>query len=127
VRTGIDEQTGQILRGWPHCQQSIRRCLRTRFRTREMRHHIGSDVPELQDANADAATIFSFFVAIAEALADPHGGEPGFRVRSIEVISSGRLGRFMFLLAGDYFPFGHLGDYSIREDGSISWPDAVVQ
>lgn len=122
MRMGINERTGQMLMGWPHCQQSIRLCLTTRFRTREMRFHIGSDVPSFQDENASADTIFDFFVAIAEALADPDSGEPAFRLGEIEVIASGaRSGRFGFLLSGTYFPRGHLGDFSIFEPRSLDW------
>ncbi len=89
-----------MLKGWPHCRQSIRACLRTRFRTREMRFHLGSEVPDFQDANSDIETIFDYFVAIAEALSDPDSGVPGYRLRDIEVIASGaRNGRFGFLLS----------------------------
>lgn len=122
MRTGIDARTGQVLKGWPHCRQSIRACLRTRFRTREMRFHLGSEVPDFQDANSDIETIFDYFVAIAEALSDPDSGVPGYRLRDIEVIASGaRNGRFGFLLSGVFFPRGHLGDYSIYENQSVDW------
>lgn len=126
MRVGINEWTGQRLTGWAHCQQSIRRCLRTRFRTREMRQHLGSRVPELQDDNASADTIFDFFVAIAEALSDPDGGEPGFRLVEIEIVASGaRSGRFAFLLSGIFFPRGHLGDFSISELQSVTFPEGA--
>ena len=73
----------------------------------------------MQDHNASVDTIFDVFVAIANALSDPDGGEPGYRLRDIEVITSGaRTGRFAFLLTGSYFPRGHLGDYSISETRS---------
>lgn len=122
MRVGLNERTGQLLTGWAHCQQCIRRCLRTRFRTREMRYHLGSDVPELQDDNLSEATIFRFFAAIAEALSDPDGGEPGFRLQDIEVVASGaRSGRIVFLLTGVFFPRGHLGDFSVYERQSTDW------
>ena len=122
MRAGIDETTGQVLTGWPHCEQSIRRCLRTRFRSIDMRYHIGSETFDLQDQNADPGTIFRVFTAVANALADPDGGEPGYRLMEIEVASAGRQGRFLFLLSGFFFPLGHLGDYSIYEDRSTNWP-----
>lgn len=126
MRAGFDEVTGRMLVGWPHCQQSIRMCLRKRIRTVEMRYHHGCEVPELQDGNTDADTIFDVFVAIAEALADPDGGEPGFRLQTIGVHVVGRTGRTVFLLSGIFFPRGHLGDFSIYEPQDVYWPEAMA-
>lgn len=120
MRTGIDARTGQVLTGWDHCVQSIGRCLTTRFGTRVLRRHIGSLVPQLQDQNADARTILEVYRSIAEALNDPDGGEPGFNLQAIEMVEFGRSGRFVFLLSGIFYPFGHLGDFSIREDRSTA-------
>lgn len=126
MRVGIDARTGQQLTGWAHCQQSIAFCLSTRFRTREMRFHLSSDVLELQDENASPDTIFSVFVAIADALADPDGGEPGFVLREIEIITSGaKSGRFVFLLSGIFFPLGHLGDYSLSEQRTFQLTEVL--
>ena len=121
MRTGVDARTGKPLTGWEHCAQSIGRCITTRFGTRVMRRHIGSLVPELQDQNADADTIFQVYRSIAEALNDPDGGEPGFNLKTIELVEQGRTGRFVFLLTGDYYPLGHLGDFSIVEDRATSF------
>ena len=126
MRTGIDPFTGKVLQGWPHCDAMIGRCLRRRFRSVVMRRHHGSRVPDFQDQNADPRTIMSFFVAIADALADPDGGEPGYRLTSVEMVSASRLGRFAFLLTGVYYPRGHLGDYSVYEERSTYWPEAIA-
>lgn len=124
MRTGLDARTGRLLTGWAHCVQSIDKCLRTRYATRVMRRHLGSLVPELQDANANAMTIFAAYRAIAEALDDPHGGEPGFALRTIEMTRYGRDGAFAFILDGDWFPRGHLGDYAVRERRQLAWVPA---
>lgn len=116
MRTGIDATTGKVLTGWDHCVQSIGRCLTTRIGSRAIRRHLGSLVPEMQYQNADPATIFRLYVSIAEALSDPDGGEPGFGLRTIELVEDGRSGRFVFLLDGVFYPFGHRGDFSLRED-----------
>ncbi len=126
MRAGVNARTGALLTGWDHCAQSIGKCLTTRVAARVMRRHIGAGVLELQDENADAGTIFRAYVAIASALADPDGGEPGFNLRTIELVEHGRSGRFMFLLTGDYFPRGHLGDFSIREDRATSFAGAAL-
>lgn len=122
MRTGIDAETGKVLTGWPHCVQSIRRCLSSRFGSRVMHRHIGSQVPALQDDNADPGTIMRLYGAIAEALADPDGGEPGFNLTSIDLVRGGRDGRFVFMLEGEYFPRGHLGDFSVREARGAAMP-----
>ncbi len=124
MRTGVDASTGKVLTGWAHCVQSINRCLTTRYGTRVMRRHLGSLVPELQDANADALTIFKVFAAIAEALNDPDGGEPGFSLKTIELVEYGRAGRFAFQMNGDWFPRGHLGDFSTSEPTEYLWVPA---
>ncbi|MAA97777.1 MAG: baseplate assembly protein [Stappia sp.] len=115
MRTGISATTGRVLTGWDHCVQSLAKILTTRFNSRVMRRDFGSRVPDLQDANANERTLLELYVAIAEAVEDPVNGEPGFRLRTIELAAGGRSGRFVFLLEGDYFPRGHLGDHSIRE------------
>ena len=120
MRTGLDAKTGEVLTGWDHCAQSIGTCITTRFASRVLRRHLGSNVPALQDQNADPATIFEVYRAIAEALNDPDGGEPGFNLKTVDLVEYGRAGRFVFLLEGDYFPRGHLGDFSIREDRVIT-------
>jgi len=120
MRVGIDANTGRVLAGWDHVVQSIGKCLTTRIRSRVMRRHLGSAVPELQDANADPNTLLSLYVSVAEALNDPDGGEPGFNLRTITLLRGGRDGRFVFLLEGDYFPRGHLGDFAVQENRELT-------
>ncbi|MDA4635876.1 hypothetical protein NZA98_33165 [Escherichia coli] len=126
MRAGIDATTGEVLTGWDHCVQSIRKCLTTRVNTRVMRRHLGNIVPQLQDQNADATTIFQVYISVADALNDPEGGEPGFNLRTIELVEYGRSGRFVFLLQGDYFPLGHIGDFSIREDRTLPFASGGI-
>ncbi|WP_273792377.1 baseplate assembly protein [Brucella anthropi] len=120
MRTGIDAQTGKLLTDWPHCVQSIGKCLTTLLGTRMLRRYIGSLVPEMQDQNADPMTIFRVYMAVAEALSDPVSGEPGFGLQTIEMVEYGRSGRFVFILDGVYYPRGHLGDFSLKEHKQLS-------
>lgn len=126
MRLGVDATTGKMLTGWDHCVQSIGKVLTTRFNTRVMRRHLGSVVPEMQDQNADPMTLFRLYAAIANALNDTDSGEPGFNLRTIEMVEAQRSGRFVFLMEGDYFPLGHLGDFSVREQRSISYPQGGI-
>ncbi|MBB4302354.1 hypothetical protein GGD81_001381 [Rhodobium orientis] len=116
ARTGINAETGKLLVGWPHCEQSIRKILSTRFNTRTRYRHLGSDVPDLQDQNATDHTLLKLYTAVHAAIDDETDGEPGFDLTSIEMIEYGRAGRFAFMLDGIYYPNGHLGDFSIAED-----------
>ncbi|TCT41148.1 baseplate assembly protein [Martelella mediterranea] len=125
MRAGLDAETGKVLTGWDHCVQSIGKCISTRYASRPARRHIGSVVPELQDANAGAVTIFKTFSAIAEAINDPDTGEPGFSLQSIAMTEYGRAGRFAFQLNGIFYPRGHLGDYSISEARSLTVPGSA--
>ncbi|KNY35681.1 baseplate assembly protein [Agrobacterium sp. SUL3] len=125
MRAGIDARTGKMLLGWKHCVQSIRKCLTTRLGSRVLRRHIGSVLRELQDGNADATTILAAYRAIADALNDPDGGEPGFSLQKIELLEYKRTGRFIFVLTGVWFPRGHLGDWSVYETVNTSWPEAA--
>jgi len=126
MRTGVDATTGAMLTGWDHVVQSLGKLLTTRFNTRTMRRHLGSQVPEIQDQNADPLTIFNLYVAIAEAINDPENGEPGFNLKTVELVEAQRTGRFVLLMEGDYFPRGHLGDFSVVEQRTVNYPQGGV-
>jgi uncharacterized protein len=118
MRTGIDRVTGQVLTGWAHCVQSIAVILTTRIGTRVMRRAFGSELKALQDRNATAANIAKVYVAIADAL---RRWEPGFRLRTMRLVRGGPDGVFAFVLQGEFFPRGHLGDYTTREERSAAF------
>lgn len=112
MRTGIDRVTGRVLTGWDHCVQSIGVILTTRLATRVMRRQFGSALKDLQDRNASPATIAAVYAAVAGALLR---WEPGFRLRTMLLDQAGPDGVFAFILEGDFYPLGHLGDYRTRE------------
>jgi uncharacterized protein len=113
MRQGMDQTTGKILTGWDHCVQSIGVVLTTRIGSRVMRRAFGSEVRALQDRNPDQRTMLVVFVAMAAALRQ---WEPGFRLIKIVPERLGADGVAVFTLAGVFYPRGHLGDYSLRED-----------
>lgn len=129
MRAGMDEATGRLVTGWDHVEMVIRRCLTTRPGSLVLRRRIGSALKALQDENMTGETVLSAYSAIAEALspANPNWGEPCFRLRKIEMIGIDRMGQMGLVLTGEYFPNGHLGDFSTRETGSTTIPVRQVQ
>ena len=126
MRTGIDENTGQLLRGWPHCVQTMRKIFRARINGQvHPGRHLGSGVPDIQDGNATPNTLMELYIKIAEALEDPQDGELGFVLETIEMIegqADNRAGKFQFEFNGIFFPFGHIGDFSIQERAQFLVP-----
>ena len=117
MRNGVDTRTGKWLSGWAHCVQSIAVILSTRVGSRPWDRAFGSDVRDLQDQNAVNSVLLEFASAAAMALLK---FEPGFRLTGLQLVDAGRDGVFAFILPGDYYPRGHLGDYSIKESRSLT-------
>lgn len=124
MRAGMDEATGKLVSGFDHVRQGIRRAITTRPGALVLRRRIGSDLPALQDENMSARTIMAAYVAIANALspANPNWGEPGFRLRKMQLVTINNAGLAAFLISGDYYPNGHLGDFARSEAVSTSIP-----
>ena len=116
MRTGIDMRTGAVLTGWAHCVQSLFIIITTRIGTRVLLRIFGSRVPDLQDRNATPRRIMEVYTAVAAAI---RRWEPGFRLRSIQLMRGAADGQFYFEMSGDFYPRGHLGDYSVVEARSV--------
>ncbi|KAA6405667.1 GPW/gp25 family protein [Candidatus Tokpelaia sp.] len=123
MRCGVSAKTGQLIYDWEHCLQSIDKCLTTRIGSRVLRRHLGADVPAYIDANGDENTIMHLFQAITQALDDPVGGEPGFSLQKIEMVQAGRDGAYHFVMNGIFYPNGHLGDWSLKQEKVAIWPN----
>ena len=125
MRCGMDENTGQVLMGWDHVQQGIRRAITTRPGALVLRRKIGSDLVALQDENMTAENVLRAYIAIASAITppiNPEWGEPGFRLRSMQLVTLDQTGMAAFMLTGDYYPNGHLGDHGRSEAVSTTLP-----
>jgi hypothetical protein len=116
MRTGFERWTLKPISGWDHCAQSIGVILTTEVGTRVMRRAFGNPALDLQDRNATPRVIMQIYAGIARAL---RLWEPGFRLQTVRLVSAGEDGRFRFELTGVFYPRGHLGDYSQREDRAL--------
>ncbi len=134
MRVGLNERTGQLLTGWAHCQQCIRRCLRTRFRTREMRYHLGSEVPASDLGDLAAATGVTIVSGVeagrgvgADVLGHPfeavlwlagHLATLGRRIEAGETVLTGSLVETRWLQAGDTarIAIDGLGEVALRAE-----------
>ncbi|MER9652538.1 GPW/gp25 family protein [Mesorhizobium sp. M0152] len=106
---GVNRQTGAILTGWAHVQQSIGVILTTLIGTRVMRREFGSRLMALTDAPMNDRVLLAVYSAVAEAIAR---WEPRYRLDTVNVEVAGAGGAITFRLSGTYFPRGHLGDFS---------------
>ncbi len=110
---GLDARTGKHITGWPYVEHYIETVLTTRIGSRVMRRHLGTQVPEAQDAPGSEAIILQVFRSVAEAM-DKY--VPWYRLSDISLADAGRDGAYLFLLSGTYYPNAHKGDFSASEE-----------
>lgn len=118
---GIDRETGRILDGFQHVEQSIQVIFATRIGDRVMRRHFGSVGPALLGRLMTPRTVLIFKAALAVAI---DLWEPRFRLSRVSVgrdaAEETRLGRLTLILEGQYLPRGHLGDRTSEEPRTLS-------
>lgn len=112
---GINADTGKPLGGWDHVVQSIRVILTTPIGTRVMRREFGSELMSLIDAPMEDRVLLAVYVATANAL---QRWEPRFGLTDVEVVSPAASGQISLRLSGNYYPRGHLGDFSLGSERS---------
>jgi uncharacterized protein len=115
---GIDRSTGKWIGGWQHCAQSIYDILSTPIGTRVMRRSYGSRLFDLIDRPMTIENVMECYLAVAEAL---ENWEPRFTLRNARVVEATSQGRMSLAIYGNYFPRGHLGDFTTVEE-----PDGVL-
>ncbi|MGI3901238.1 MAG: GPW/gp25 family protein [Janthinobacterium lividum] len=110
--TGVDRNTGQVLRGLDHVRQSVAVIFTTRLLSRLMRRAFGSAVPVLLGrSNLTRPELLRFYTAVHIAI---RLWEP--RLRSLRVsypknsTSGARQGKLGMRLRCRYFPEALSGD-----------------
>ena len=125
ARNGMDRNTGKLLQGWDHVQQSMELIFATPFHERVLRRWVGSFVPRILGESAVARIITRFFWAIVTAI---DLWEPDFRIQQTFIMGPAlqnwsppltdqidqllRQGQLICRTEGMYFPRGHLGDFT---------------
>lgn len=135
VRNGVNRETGGLMQGWEHVEQSMKVIFATPFHERIMREWVGSFVPHILGEIAVPRVITRFHWAMAVSI---DLWEPNYRIvtvwfmgdaleswtpQSFDVAGEFRLGHVYFRTEGSYRPRGHLGDstpYARRADALIS-------
>jgi phage baseplate assembly protein W len=112
---GVNRRTGAPLTDFDHVKQSIEVVLTTPIGSRVMRREFGSELFELIDRPLTDQVILAIYSAIVVAIAR---WEPRFAVTQCSLVAGAGDGTMQIDLQGVYFPYGHLGDFSVREGRS---------
>lgn len=107
---GMDRNSGTVLDGWPHVEQSIGVLLTTPKKSRVMRRQVGSGIQRRVDAPIAPATLIDLYADVAEAITNY---EPRFRPVRMSIPNDPTSGTISLLVEGIYFPRGDLGDFSV--------------
>lgn len=107
--TGFNSETGAILTGFDHVEQSIGVILTTPIGSRVMRREFGSELIDLIDRPMIPKVILAVYVAVASALSK---WEPRFALSNCQVTGTREDGTLSLTLTGTYYPRGHLGDFT---------------
>lgn len=115
--TGFSRTSGSSLSGFEHVGQSIDVILTTPIGSRVMRREFGSELFGLIDRPLTDRVILAIYAAAVIAIAR---WEPRFAVTGCQLSRADGGGVLELALSGKYYPRGHLGDYSVVEDGSVT-------
>ena len=118
---GVNAETGAVLDGFDHVQQSINTVITTPVGSRVMREWFGNPGLRLLGENMTQADILRWFATVW-AILDLF--EPRFRIKQIQVNDLGRDGVADFTIDGEYRPYAHL-DW-VQASAVISYRDGQV-
>lgn len=115
---GIDRNTGKMIDGWAHVQQSLGVLFTTSLNSRVMRRYVGTNVPRQVDSPMSPLTLMDCYAAAAASAKF----EPRFRITKMQVITAEASGQLSIAIQGVYYPRGHLGDFTVSEPKTASVP-----
>lgn len=118
-RTGTDARTGKILRGWPHCVQSLNKIWMTRKKTRIMRLDFGSDLHLRLGEDITPALALQIYADLRTAA---HTHEPEYRITEMQLVHLTKAGALGLRHRGTFYPEGRLGNYEIAQGVSAVSP-----
>lgn len=147
ARNGVNRETGQMMQGWDHVEQSMKVIFATPFHERILRRWVGSYVPYILGETYAARIVTRFFWAIAVSI---DLWEPNYRIkqvhymgdalsnwspRTLDAVGEYRLGHGIFRTEGVYRPRAHLGDpaayqpraVALLGQGTEIWDPAIGQ
>jgi phage baseplate assembly protein W len=147
ARNGVNRNTGRMLQGWEHVEQSMLVIFATPFHERILRRWVGSYVPYILGETYVARIVTRFFWAIAVSI---DLWEPNYRIKQVhymgdalanwspktlDAVGEYRLGHGIFRTEGVYRPRAHLGDTSPYQRRAVAvvgygteiWDPAIAQ
>lgn len=83
-----------------------------------MRREFGSELPNLIDKPLTSRNILAVYSAVHFAILK---WEPRYRVKKVGVVAASAAGYVELSGLGEFYPRGHRGDYSIREERSFEF------
>ncbi|MGX1100255.1 GPW/gp25 family protein [Amorphus sp. MBR-141] len=117
-RTGVGKNGG-ILRGWPHCAESLERIWRTRTNKMVMLLEFGSEHFSRLSEDITPELALQLYDDLATAA---HRWEPEYRIASLQLVSLTRTGGLGIRHIGTYYPEGRLGNYTLAFEQTANVP-----
>lgn len=111
-RTGIDGETGELLRGFAHVAQSLAVIWITRTNLRVMLLKFGSDIRSFLSEDITPAMVLELY---DELVTTAHRWEPEYRISGLQLVHLNRTGGLGLRHDGTYYPEGRFGNYAIAE------------
>jgi uncharacterized protein len=147
ARNGVNRDTGRMLQGWEHVEQSMKVIFATPFHERILRRWVGSYVPYILGETYVQRVVTRFFWAIAVSI---DLWEPNYRIKQVaymndalaqwspktlDAVGEYRLGHGIFRTEGVYRPRAHIGDPSPYQPRAVAlighgteiWDPAIAQ